>query len=136
MDGRARKRFGGIMSSPDLITQLEPEQVIVVGTNMLGNHVGGAACQAQEIFGLQDGCHEGLSGQTYALPTIGIDWKPLFVYQIGEAVERFLCFAKWNPNLTFLVTKIGCGIAGHSEDHIKPLFQYAPANVVLPEGWS
>lgn len=117
------------MNSPDFIDHLEPNQVIVVGTNYEGNHAGGAALYAKEHFGLQDGCGEGLSGQTYALPTMdGLD-------DIRSAVFDLADFAMYNPNLTFLMTKVACGIAGHDEESIKSLFRHMPDNVWLPRGW-
>ena len=37
----------------------------------------------------------------------------------------------------FLVTRIGCGIAGFTNEEISPLFEKAHGveNIVLPEGW-
>lgn len=111
------------------ITALEPNEYIVIGSNEQGAHGGGAARYAADHFGLQDGCGEGLSGQTYALPTMeGI----LSVY---NAADRFKKFAKHNPDKTFYLTKVGCGIAGYPEDQIALLFSNAPSNVVKPEGW-
>lgn len=118
------------MNAPDFIDHLEPNQVIVVGTNYEGNHAGGAALYAKERFGLQDGCGEGLSGQTYALPTMdGLVSMQFHVY-------RPFTFAKFNPSLTFLMTKVGCGIAGHDEETIKGMFKNAPVNILLPKSWS
>ncbi len=50
------------------------------------------------------------------------------------AVERFIIFAKAHPELTFLVTPIGCGIAGYRADEIAPFFADARSlpNVYLP----
>lgn len=117
------------MNAPDFIDHLEPNQVIVVGTNYEGNHAGGAALYAKEHFGLQDKCGEGLSGQTYSLPTMD------GLFDLKSAILDLFDFAGFNPNLTFLTTKVGCGIAGHKEEDIKPLFKNAPDNVWLPKGW-
>lgn len=111
------------------ITALSSNEYIVVGTNEQGMHGGGAARYAADNFGLQDGCGEGLSGQTYALPTMeGI--LPLY-----NAADRFKKFAKFNPDKTFYLTKVACGIAGYDEEQIAPLFGDAPDNVIKPEGW-
>jgi hypothetical protein len=123
------------MHTPDFIEELKPNEIIVVGTNLNGDHAGGAAAYAREHFGLIDGCTKGLSGQTYALPTVSMSWNPLSVEQISYGVKRLLRFARFNPNLTFLVTKIGCGIAGHKESDIAALFVDVPSNVLLPKGW-
>lgn len=117
------------MNAPDFIEQLKPNEYIVVGTNYEGNHGGGAARYAADHFGLQPGCSEGISGQTYALPTME------GLADMQYAVNRFLLFAKHNPDKVFLLTKVACGIAGHSESDIKVMFKSAPDNVWLPKGW-
>lgn len=115
--------------TPNHISRLGKDEYIVVGTNKQGNHVGGAAKYAMTQFGLIWGCGEGLSGQTYALPTMeGLD-------SLKDAVSRFLLFARFNPDKTFLVTRVACGIAGYKDKEIAPLFASAPSNCVLPEGW-
>lgn len=40
-------------------------------------------------------------------------------------------------DFTFLVTRIGCGIAGFTDDEISPLFEqaYTIENIVLPPNW-
>jgi hypothetical protein len=52
-------------------------------------------------------------------------------------VVEFIQFAKQHPELTFLVTRIGCGIAGFTDDEILPLFEEAHEieNIVLPPNW-
>lgn len=111
------------------IASLAVGEIIVVGTNIMGLHAGGAAKYACERFGLVWGCGEGLSGQTYALSTMeGLDW-------LNESVEDFIKFAQHNPNLTFYLTRVGCGIAGYRDDQIAPLFKDAPSNVIKPKGW-
>ena len=82
-------------------------------------------------FGAVWGNGEGLQGQSYAIPTMeGYE-------NIGPAVERFIGFAKEHTELTFLVTPIGCGIAGYRAEEIAPLFGGALdlENVFLPEGF-
>ena len=82
-----------------------------------------------EKFGAIWGQGEGLQGQSYAIPTMeGFD-------SMRQAVERFILFAKQNPDLKFLVTAIGCGIAGYSKEQVAPLFRNAILleNVCLPE---
>ena len=71
-----------------------------------------------------------LQGQTYAIPTMhgGVD-------KIYPYVKDFICFAKQHPEMTFLVTEIGCGIAGFLPEEIAPLFNEAilVGNIYLPE---
>jgi hypothetical protein len=66
-----------------------------------------------------------------------MDWDmhPLSLTAISHYVERFLRYARVNPEMQFLVTAVGCGIAGFSEDQIKPMFADAPPNCILPAGW-
>ncbi len=95
-------------------------------------HGGGAAYVAYKQFGAVMGQGVGLQGQSYAIPTMqgGVD-------TIRPYVDEFILFAKVHPELTFLVTRIGCGIAGFTDDEIAPLFAKARDidNIVLPEGW-
>jgi len=59
------------------------------------------------------------------------------VESIRPYVNEFIAFAHQHPELTFLVTRICCGIAGFTDEEIAPLFTEAHdvANIVLPEGW-
>ena len=58
--------------------------------------------------------------------------------EIAKYVEEFIWFADSHPQMRFLVTRIGCGIAGFNETQIAPLFAraYGLPNVCLPaEFW-
>jgi hypothetical protein len=114
------------VNTPDDITRLPANHVFVFGSNEQGFHAGGAAAVAVERFGAVWGQGEGLQGQSYAIPTMeGLE-------ALGAAVTRFLEFARLSPAVTFWVTKVGTGIAGHSVEQVAPFFIGAPANVVLP----
>ena len=116
--------------APDNITKLEENQIFVFGSNSEGNHIGGAAKTAVEKFGAIMGQGEGLQGQSYAIPTMGS------FAELEEAVYRFFSHAKKNRDKIYLITKIGCGIAGHDEDRIKKLFNTdTPINIYLPRDW-
>lgn len=110
-----------------MITLLKPNQIFVYGSNLEGKHAAGAAKQAHEQFGAEWGLGVGLSGQSYAIPTMH-GFHTLKAY-----VNQFLEFAQTKPELEFLVTPIGCGIAGFKPEEIAPLFRDAPDNVVLPK---
>ena len=116
--------------TPDFITELGPNEIFVFGSNLAGAHAGGAARLAHEKFGAIWGQGVGLQGNSYAIPTMqgGIE-------TIRPYVDEFIEFAKSHPDLTFYVTKIGCGIAGFSEKEIAPLFQKAIgiSNIRLPK---
>ena len=109
------------------ITELEKDEVFVFGSNGHGAHLGGAAATAVHKFGAKMGQAEGLQGQSYAINTM--DGYEEMVAQI----KRFLKFAKEHPELTFLVTEIGCGIAGYSPKQMAPHFKNHTDNVVLPK---
>ena len=119
-------------TTPEYITELKPGEIFVFGSNLQGMHGGGAARIAYQKFGAIMGQGVGLQGQSYGIPTMqgGVE-------TIRPYVDEFIAFAKEHPELTFLVTRIGCGIAGFSDDEIAPLFAQAHEveNIVLPEGW-
>ena len=50
-------------------------------------------------------------------------------------IDTFVEFAESRPDLTFLVTEIGCGIAGYTPADVAPLFPRVPLNVRLPESF-
>lgn len=115
--------------TPERITFLAENEIFVFGSNLAGAHGGGAARLAYERFGAVWGEGVGLHGQTYAIPTMqgGVE-------TIKPYVDAFIHFAKDNSTLTFLVTRIGCGIAGFRDDEIAPLFKEAIEvdNIILP----
>jgi hypothetical protein len=118
-----------------MITHLKPNEIFVFGSNLGGRHAGGAARLAAERFGAEEGVGEGLTGQSYAFPTLTTSFEMVSPRALEASRDRFFATARAHPEKTFLLTKVGCGIAGFSEDQIRPLFQNAPENVVLPEGW-
>jgi hypothetical protein len=113
-------------------------EVFVFGSNLEGYHGAGAAQEAFEHHGAIMGQGEGLQGNSYAIPTKGKlnpltrRFRRLDLEEIREAVETFKLFAQSRTDLTFRVTKIGCGFAGYSFAQIAPLFQDSPRNVKLP----
>ncbi len=113
----------------DSIAQLNDNEIFVFGSNVQGMHGGGAAWYAHKNFGAEWGVGEGLTGRTYALPTM--EGKA----SLAHAVKNFISCARKHTELTFLVTAVGCGIAGYSPSEVAPLFKEAEAlnNVFLPQ---
>lgn len=109
--------------------------IFVFGSNVLGRHGAGAAREAFEKHGAVMGQGEGMYGQSYALPTVGIPMLPLSVGEVDDAVARFLNLADVRPDLTFQVTRVGCGLAGFTDAEIAPLFADAPENCQFDEAW-
>ena len=118
--------------TPDRITSLKPNEIFVFGSNLLGHHRGGAARIALEKFGAIYGQGVGLQGNSYAIPTMqgGVE-------TIKPYVDEFIDFASQHPELTFYVTRIGCGIAGFRDEQIAPLFANAlnVPNIILPRSF-
>ena len=116
--------------TPERITELNPNEIFVFGSNLAGSHGGGAALLVYHRFGAIWGQGVGLQGQSYGIPTMqgGVE-------TIKPYVDEFIEFAKQHPEFKFLVTRIGCGIAGFRDEEIAPLFNDAidVGNVILPK---
>ena len=129
------RRYNGIIRppfTPVFITELTDDEVFVFGSNLAGQHGGGAARIAYETFGAEWGVGVGLTGQSYAIPTMqgGVE-------TIKPYVDDFVAFAKAHQELFFYGTRIGCGIAGFRDRDIAPLFADAVGveNICLPESF-
>lgn len=118
-----------IRIAQDNIQSLKENEVFVFGSNIDGHHGGGAAYFAYRTFGAVWGVGEGLTGHCYALPTME------GATSFRRAVATFIDCAKQHPNLIFLVTAVGCGIAGYTSDEVAPMFRDAVnvPNVYLPK---
>ncbi|MBO5847649.1 MAG: ADP-ribosylglycohydrolase family protein [Bacteroidales bacterium] len=118
--------------SADIINTLKENEIFVFGSNLDGMHGGGAARVAYNKFGAIWGQGVGLQGQSYAIPTMhgGVN-------VIKPYVDEFIDFAKSHTELKFLVTRIGCGIAGFTDEEIAPLFKEAIEieNIYLPKSF-
>jgi len=116
--------------TPDMISELKENEIFVFGSNLGGFHGGGAARAALNHFGAIWGQGVGLQGRSYAIPTMhgGVD-------AIKPYVDEFIDFARQHQEHKFLVTRIGCGIAGFTVAEMAPLFSEAIdlPNVILPE---
>lgn len=125
-------RHRGDRITPAHITNLKPNEVFVFGSNMAGFHGGGAARIAHAKFGAIWGQGVGMQGQSYAIPTMqgGVE-------TIKPFVDQFIDYARQNPIFRFYVTRIGCGIAGFTDEEIAPLFREAVdvENICLPTEW-
>lgn len=132
------KRF-----TPDRIESLKPTEVFVFGSNVQGEHVGGAALFAMNNFNAINGKGFGIQGHSYAIPTCIRLWNGVKRYtkpfdnveQIKPFVEAFISDAKKFCCTTFYVTKIGCGIAGFKVSEVAELFRpcLELENVILPK---
>jgi hypothetical protein len=98
-------------------------------------NAGGAALHAKQKFGAVDEIGEGLIGQSYAYPTLDYELQKRDTAELEYSAMMLRYTAVTLPAVTFYLTKVGCGIAGYTEDEIKPLFADMPDNVIKPENW-
>lgn len=118
--------------APTLINDLKDNEVFVFGSNLEGSHGGGAAAIAFQKFDAIWGQGVGLQGKSYGIPTMHGGVKDIKPY-----VDEFIEYAKSREDLIFLVTRIGCGIAGFRDEEIAPLFKDAleVENIYLPQSF-
>ena len=113
--------------------------IFVFGSNLLGIHGAGAAKVAATRYGAQRGIGSGHTGNAYAIPTKrrptmnAADILPFDT--IASYVADFLRYARLRPDLRFMVTRVGCGLAGFKDAEIAPRFADASKNVHLPLAW-
>lgn len=135
--------------TPNYIEDLHPNEVFVFGSNSAGNHYGGAANLAFQRFGAVWGVGEGLRGNSYALPTLNAQMKPISVQALAVHFKFLFREIDANPGMIFLLTKVGCGIAGFTVKTVADAFWSAvttfyegrwttcvgslPENLVIPE---
>lgn len=113
-----------------------PEYIFVFGANEAGMHGAGAAQHARHAHGAIYGQGYGLQGRSFGIPTKDHKIDVLPLSRIADYVVQFCEFAEQHPELTFFVTRIGCGYAGYADADIAPLFADAPANCILPDEWT
>ena len=118
------------------VESLEANQIFVFGSNTAGRHGKGAAKTAMR-WGAKTGVGVGLSGNTYGIPTKDGRLKTLSLTKIKRYVDEFIAFAAEKNEYVFLVTEIGCGLAGYTPNDIAPMFANAMQmeNVYLPHSF-
>jgi hypothetical protein len=121
--------------TPENIQELKANEVFVFGSNLNGNHAGGAAYYALEKFGAEMGNAEGIQGQSYAIPTLDKNMERINLTDLEQSIGRFYDYADEHPDLILYLTKIGCGIAGYEVSDIATVVNCRdiPANVIIPE---
>ena len=134
-----------VTNTPEVISKLESNEVFVFGSNLNGFHYGGAAHTAYRNFGAVWGVAEGLQGKTYAIPTLDENMEKVSENALEVSIDKFIDFVLNNRQLTFYLTKIGCGIAGWDIEDVKRIFwnvvnsykpeedRFIPANLIIPK---
>lgn len=110
-------------------------KIFVFGSNREGRHGKGAALEAKRHYGAIYGRPRGLQGRSYAIITKELrrDYPAVTLQEVKVQVDQFLDFARQCPHYSFVVSPIGCGLAGFKPEQIGPLFKGHPDNVHLPE---
>lgn len=124
-------RLHNAMTRPD-----GASMIFVFGSNTTGRHGKGAAVFARRFCGAIDGCGEGAQGNAYAIPTKDEAMRARPLTSIEASVDRFGQYAAEHPNVTFQITRVGCGLAGHGDADVWPLFRdRVPDNCRPPGVW-
>jgi hypothetical protein len=113
--------------------------IFVFGSNLAGRHGKGAALHAARHHEAQAGVGEGLTGRSYAIPTKDERLRVRAWPDVCASVDRFLKFAATHGQReTFLLTPIGCGLAGYSAADMWRFIQSCgvPNNVVFSAHWA
>lgn len=109
--------------------------IFVFGSNLAGRHGAGAAREARLRYGAVYGMGKGQFNRSYALPTKDENLKSLPIAAIRREVADFIEHAKHMDQELFVVTRVGCGLAGYADAEIAPMFRHAPANCSFAEQW-
>lgn len=133
---------GVVRYTPENIANLGENEIFVFGSNRRGEHIGGAARVAKERFGAQEGVSEGLTGRSYAFPTLDERFEKVATIDFVLSMALFLECVYQNPHLTFYLTKVGCGIAGWEISEVRHIFNMClgmmfdgvvPKNLIIPK---
>lgn len=115
---------------------IEPREIFVFGSNLAGVHGAGAALHARQHYDAQLGVSSGFTGNAYAIPTKTFDIsKSLPLEEINNSVALMKHTARAYPELSFKVTRIGCGLAGLLDKDIAPMFKGSPYNCIFDSKW-
>jgi hypothetical protein len=109
------------------------QTIFVFGSNLAGRHGRGAALDAARFWGAKHGIGNGRQGEAYAIPTKDEHLSVLPLPRVKKFIDQFKEYAHRHPDVRFLVTEVGCGLAGYTAHQIAPFFRHAPENCVLPD---
>ena len=125
------------MYTPENIEELLPNHIFVFGSNILGNHAGGAARIALDKFWAIRWQWEWIQWQSYAFPTLDENMDIYSLDKILIFLRNLILTAEEYNDKTFLVTKVGCWIAWYEEEFMKAVFRHykLPDNIIKPKWW-
>lgn len=110
-------------------------EIFVFGSNLGGRHGKGAAEDAVKLYGATYGIGIGLQGRSYAIPTKDRFLNVLPLIEIQRRISIFVEFTRDNPQLKFFITRVGCGLAGYTDEEIAPMFNGIKANCRIHVKW-
>ena len=116
-------------------SQAAEDEIFVFGSNFAGIHGAGAARAAVDKYGAILGQGHGLQGRSYGIPTKDANIVSLSLDQVGTWVAKFKAYAICRPDMKFFMTRVGCGLAGFTDEEIAPMFIGSPSNINFPEEW-
>lgn len=126
-----------------LMDQGEFRNVFVFGSNLAGRHGLGAALAAASLYGARRGVGVGPMGddgaggpKCYAIPTKDHYLRPLPEDAVRAHVRDFVAYATQHPELRFILTRVGAGLARNSDATMAQMFADAPENVIRPLPWT
>lgn len=111
-------------------------KVFTFGSNAAGIHGAGAAKEAYKKHGARWKAGYGHYGNSFAIPTKDANIRTLSLSTIKAYVDGFKAYAADHPELTFQVTRIGCGLAGYRDGEIAPLFLGSSLNCQFDSAWN
>ena len=113
------------------------QPVFVFGSNLAGRHGAGAAKEALKHWGAIYGVGHGRQGDSYAIPTKDHHLNPLSLDTIHNYVKVFIQYAAFTPGVQFILTPVGCGLAGYKPDEIAPMFgEQMLDNIYYPKSFT
>lgn len=117
-----------------------PSALFVFGSNLAGIHGAGAAQHAEQYYGAKRGIGYGLQGRSFAIPTKDEYIKTLPLERIQYFIDSFVLEANYTMlSYTYILTRIGCGLAGYTDEEILGLFWksqfFVSNNIIFPVKW-
>lgn len=110
-------------------------EIFVFGSNLAGIHGAGAAKAARLYCGAVYGIGDGMSGNSYAIPTKDKDFNCLTLETIQGFVNVFVEYTKQHPEYNYFITRVGCGLAGNLDEEIAPMFKDCGDNCSFAGQW-
>lgn len=110
--------------TPEIITHPSQDENVLIGTNEAGIHGAGIARAAMN-WGARMGQGFGPMSNCFGLPTKDWQIQTLPLEEIERYVKRYLAWTKLQRNFKwkYMITPIGCGLAGYEPVDIAPMFE-------------